>query len=62
MTAADCAPAPEDDDEGRVIDRVLCRCGRLARIVLDADADTCWCSVACPCGAFVPPDAEGGTS
>lgn len=49
------APAPEDDD-GEVVERVLCCCGRLARVVLDADTDTCWCSVTCPCGAFTPAD------
>ena len=52
------APAPEDDDEDRVVERVLCRCGRIATVVLDADADTCWCEVTCACGAFVPADGD----
>jgi hypothetical protein len=56
------APAgPEDDDERQVIDRVLCRCGRLASVVFDMDAECCWCSVACVCGAFSPADAEVGS-
>ena len=53
------APAPEDDDEGSVVERALCRCGRLARVVIDTDGDACWCSVSCACGAFDPAH-EGG--
>ena len=54
------APAgPEDDDDGLVLERALCRCGRLAAIVLDADEDGAWCSMRCGCGAFAVP-ASGG--
>ncbi len=55
MTTAVAAPAPEDDDS-EVVARTLCHCGSLAQVVLDADADSCWCSVKCPCGAFTPAD------
>lgn len=62
MTAATvAAPAPEDDD-GQVVERVLCNCGRLAMVVLSDDADTCWCSVTCTCGAFSPAEPDGDAS
>jgi len=60
VTAAVAAAAPEDDDADEVVERVPCRCGRLARVVLDADDDEAWCSIVCRCGGFVPA-AEGSS-
>lgn len=59
MTTAVTAPAPEDDDD-QVVERVLCSCGRLAAVVFDGDAETCWCLVVCACGEFIP--ADGGSA
>lgn len=61
MTVTVAAPAPEDDDADEVVERALCRCGRLARVVLDTDEDGAWCSISCACGAFAPVGPEGGS-
>lgn len=58
------APAPEDDGDEVVLDRELCRCGRLAAVVLHHEDGDVWASVRCPCGGFVPAGAatESATS
>lgn len=56
MTAAlVAAPAgPQDDGDEVVLDRKLCRCGRLAAVVLHHEDGDVWAAVRCGCGAFVP--------
>ena len=56
MTAVMIAAAagPEDDGDEVVLSRELCRCGRLAAVVLHHEDGDVWAAVRCPCGSFVP--------
>lgn len=55
MTAFITAVAPDDGDE-HVLDRVLCRCGGLAAVVITEFAGETSVAVRCECGAFAVPE------
>lgn len=59
------APAgPEDDGDEVVLDRELCRRGRLAAVVLHHEDGDVWAGVRCGCGAFEPaaPDVSASAA
>lgn len=62
MSATLIAASPSDDDADQVVDRALCRCGELARVIVHADTESCWCAIVCACGAFVPAGAQEGVA
>ncbi len=60
MTAVALADQPGGPgDDGDILDRVPCRCGRLAVIVLTHECFAVTCVVRCECGAFAPADDPG---
>jgi hypothetical protein len=58
VTAVAAPGAPEDDE---VVDRILCRCGALAPVVVQIDYDLVAVVIKCPCGWFEPADADAGS-
>ena len=58
MTAVATAAGPEDGDD-HVVERVPCRCGRLAAIVMDEDDGDVTVSIRCACGTFMVADGDG---
>lgn len=51
MTAVAAPGAPEDDE---VVDRIRCRCGALAPVVVQIEYDLVAVVIKCPCGWFEP--------
>lgn len=59
MTAAPGLDREAEEDE--ILDRVACRCGGLAAVVVVVEADgAVICAIRCPCQAFSPADTEEG--
>lgn len=56
MTAVAAPGTPEDDE---VVDRIRCRCGALAPIVVQIDYDLVAVVIKCPCGYFLPAEDDG---
>jgi hypothetical protein len=53
--------APSEDDDEFLVERVACRCGRIADVVLAEWDGAVVTFVRCACGSFVPPAADGGS-
>ena len=55
MTAS-VAPADPDDGDEVVVERVPCRCGRLAALVIDDDdVGVVTAAIRCSCGSYAVP-------